>query len=112
MRVALALAIVVACNKESSTPGAQEKLAKRTVDTYAAEAFPQWAMRHPDKACPDRLADLDEYMQGASAVDPWGHPYEMLCGKNLPPGARGGIAVRSVGKDGVAGTADDINSWP
>jgi hypothetical protein len=34
----------------------------------------------------------------------------MLCGQNLPPGARG-IAVFSNGEDGKPNTSDDIKSW-
>jgi hypothetical protein len=65
---------------------------------------------HQDKACPEKLADLSEYMARRELNDPWGHPYKFFCGKTLPAGARG-IAVMSAGEDGKEGTADDIKSW-
>jgi hypothetical protein len=83
-------------------------LARIDVNTLANEAFPQWARSHPDKACPDRIDELFEYIPGDRS-DPWGRPYKMRC-KDLPPGAHG-IAIFSAGEDGVEGTADDIKSW-
>ena len=77
---------------------------------YANEAFPQWSASHPDKACPDKITDLNEYMNSSDANDSWGRPIKMLCGQSLPPGARG-IAVASAGEDGKDGTEDDIKSW-
>jgi hypothetical protein len=50
------------------------------------------------------------YISNPPAADPWGHPYRMACGANLPPGAKY-IAVWSVGPDGQTGTADDVTSW-
>jgi hypothetical protein len=77
---------------------------------YANEAFPQWSASHPDKACPDKITDLNEYMNASDADDSWGRPIKMLCGTNLPDGARG-IAVMSMGEDGKEGTDDDLKSW-
>ena len=80
---------------------------------YAFEAFPQWAAAHPDRDCPNALAELNEYMRGpdaSSSNDAWGTPLKMLCGPSLPPGARG-IGVISRGQDGKEGTEDDIKSW-
>jgi general secretion pathway protein G len=77
---------------------------------YAFEAYPSWSASHPDKACPDKLADLNEYMNSEDSNDSWGKPIKMLCGTNLPAGARG-IAMMSVGEDGKEGTADDLKSW-
>jgi general secretion pathway protein G len=77
---------------------------------YANEAFPQWSASHPDKACPDKITDLNEYMNSSDANDSWGRPIKMLCGSNLPAGARG-IAVMSMGEDGKDGTEDDLKSW-
>ena len=88
----------------------KEKIAKVTVEKYANEAFPQWSMQHPDKGCPDKIDDLNEYMNNRDTKDPWGNPYKLMCGQNLPPGARI-IAVLSLGSDGREGTADDIKSW-
>jgi len=77
---------------------------------YANEAFPQWSASHPDKACPDKITDLNEYMNASDPNDSWGRPIKMLCGTNLPAGAKG-IAVLSMGEDGKEGTEDDLKSW-
>jgi len=84
--------------------------AKKVVQKYAYEAFPQWAVSHPDTACPAKIAELDEFMVAAETKDPWGHVYVMYCGATLPKGAKV-VAVMSIGPDGKAGTADDIKSW-
>jgi hypothetical protein len=69
-----------------------------------------WARAHQDKACPDKLEDLAEYMSKKETKDPWGNPYRFFCGQNLPAGAKG-LAVMSAGEDGKEGTSDDIKSW-
>jgi general secretion pathway protein G len=85
-------------------------IAHIAVEKYAFEAYPSWSSSHPDKACPDKLEDLNEYMNNKDIKDPWGNLYHMLCGQNLPAGAKG-IAVVSDGEDGKAGTCDDVESW-
>lgn len=77
---------------------------------YANQAFPAWSMAHPQAMCPDRLADLDDYMNEHDTSDAWGNPIKFLCGANLPPGARH-IALLSAGPDGKEGTDDDLKSW-
>jgi prepilin-type N-terminal cleavage/methylation domain-containing protein len=77
---------------------------------YAFEAYPAWSASHPDKACPDKLADLNEYMNNDDSKDAWGQPIKLLCGPNLPAGARG-IAIMSSGPDTKEGTEDDLKSW-
>lgn len=90
---------------------AQHGDARLTVEAYANEAYPEWSAAHPDKACPDSLSELDQYMGAkGTGMDPWGHPYKMFCGPNLPAGAHG-LAVMSAGPDGQEGTSDDIKSW-
>jgi general secretion pathway protein G len=86
------------------------KTTKIKLTQYANEAFPQWSSSHPDKACPDKITDLNEYMNSSDANDSWGRPIKMLCGTNLPAGARG-IALISMGEDGKDGTDDDLKSW-
>ena len=54
----------------------------------------QWSRSTPTRRCPDKLEDLNEYMNNKDIKDPWGDPYKMMCGQNLPPGAKG-IAVMS-----------------
>jgi hypothetical protein len=83
---------------------------RNKITQYAFEAFPQWAVTHPDKACPDRLAELNEDMSSNDTIDAWGQPLKMMCGASMPPGAKG-IAVMSMGEDGKEGTEDDITSW-
>ena len=85
-------------------------IARATVKKYAFEAYPSWSAAHPDKSCPDKLEDLNEYMNNKDIKDPWGGQYKMLCGQNLPAGAKG-MAVQSPGEDGKEGTSDDIKSW-
>ena len=77
---------------------------------YAFQAFPSWSAAHPEKQCPDKLADLDPYMNSEDTNDAWGTPITMLCGAGLPPGAHG-MAVVSAGEDRTAGTPDDLHSW-
>ena len=86
-------------------------IAQLTVKKYAYEAFGEWSQAHPDKQCPDKLEDLSQYMDSKDTKDPWGNPYKMFCGQNLPAGAKGGLAVMSSGEDGKDGTEDDVKSW-
>jgi general secretion pathway protein G len=77
---------------------------------YAFEAYPAWQAAHPDKACPEKLSDLNEYMNNDDSNDSWGKPMKLLCGSSLPPGAKG-IGVVSAGADNKEGTEDDLKSW-
>jgi hypothetical protein len=56
-------------------------IALDTAKKYAFEAYPSWSAAHPDKACPENLVDLNEYMNEKDTKDPWGHDYQMFCGK-------------------------------
>ncbi len=85
------------------------ELAKVKAKKYVVEAYPQWSAAHPDKVCPDKLEELNAYMNDKDTLDPWGRPYRMMCGPTLA-GAKG-LAVISAGEDGKGGTADDIKSW-
>jgi general secretion pathway protein G len=85
-------------------------LTRLKLTKYANEAFPSWSMAHPDKACPEKLIDLNEYMDAKDANDAWGRPLKMMCGPSLPAGARG-LAVMSIGEDGKEGGEDDLKSW-
>ena len=116
MRFVALLAFVLACgNKDSDQKSkaashAEVDMAAMTAKKYAFEAYPTWSASHPDKACPARLADLDEYMGKPPGADPWGNAYVMYCGDTLPPNAKG-LAISSNGPDGKPNTADDIQSW-
>ena len=83
---------------------------KIKVKKYAYEAYPSWSASHPDKGCPEKLQDLNEYMNGDDINDSWGHPLHMMCGQSLPAGAKG-IAIQSDGEDGKPASGDDIKSW-
>jgi prepilin-type N-terminal cleavage/methylation domain-containing protein len=80
------------------------------LDMYANQAFTAWSMAHPQAMCPDRVADLDDYMNEQNPNDAWGNPIKLMCGASLPPGARH-IALLSAGPDGKEGTDDDLKSW-
>ena len=51
---------------------------------------------------------IEEYTATIAKVtkDPWGNDYVFKC-----PGEHGTVDISSNGKDGEAGTEDDINSW-
>jgi hypothetical protein len=101
-----------ACEKLAPPKPKKSKtdLAGLAVKKLAFEAYPEWSMKHPDKACPDRFDELLEFVDEKTTKDPWGNDYKMFCGANLPAGARG-LAVVSAGEDGKEGTADDVKSW-
>ena len=103
-----ALVLVAACNKADDQKAIKETTI--AVKKYAFEAFPTWAAQHPTKDCPASLAELDEAAGKLSHEDAWGTPLKMMCGKDLPAGAKG-LAVISFGPDKQEGTADDIKSW-
>ena len=46
------------------------------VKKYAYEAYPSWASSHPDKSCPEKLEQLNEYMNNKDIKDPWGFEYK------------------------------------
>jgi hypothetical protein len=104
--------LLVGCGKraDEGTTKADNEMVKRLVQKLAFEAYPSWAAAHPDKACPDSLAELDEYLTAKVGADPWGGTYKMTCGPTNPPGVRG-MGVMSAGPDRKEGTADDIKSW-
>jgi hypothetical protein len=86
-------------------------IAKAIVQRYASTAFDRWSSANPTKSCPRSLEELEPFMgDEATATDPWGRPYKLLCGRALPAGAKG-IGVMSLGADGRAGTDDDVESW-
>jgi general secretion pathway protein G len=108
--LALVMGLVVGPRVLAMFGESKGKIATATVKKYVFEAYPQWSMNNTGKQCPGQLTDLNTYMNNADGKDPWGNPYKMLCGSNLPAGAKG-MAVISAGEDGKEGTADDIKSW-
>jgi uncharacterized membrane protein len=106
--LAIVFIVVVVSAFEDYAKGGRRaigRMAKFDVDRIANERYPEWAMVHPDTACPKSIDEL-----GGDSLDPWGHPYRLFCGPTLPPGVHG-IGVMSVGEDGKEGTSDDVKSW-
>ena len=85
-------------------------ITKIKLNQYANDAFSLWSSSHPGTACPKDLSELNEFMNSNDSNDAWGRPLKMMCGQNLPAGAKS-IAVMSLGEDGKEGTADDLKSW-
>ena len=108
--LALVMGLVVGPRVMKMFGESKGDIAKATVTKYAYEAYPSWSAAHPDKGCPDKLEDLNEYMNNKDIKDPWGQDYKLFCGPNLPAGAKG-LAVMSSGEDQKEGTADDVKSW-
>ena len=109
--LALVMGLVVGPRVMRMFSKSKDDIAALTVKKYAYEAFGEWSQAHPDKACPEKLEDLSQYMDSKDVKDPWGTPYKMFCGQNLPAGAKGGRAVMSSGEDAKEGTEDDVKSW-
>lgn len=108
--LALVMGLVVGPRVMKMFGESKGDIASATVKKYAYEAYPSWSAAHPDKGCPEKLEELNEYMNNKDIKDPWGGMYKMYCGASLPAGAKG-LAVSSPGEDGKEGTADDIKSW-
>ncbi len=108
--LALVMGLVVGPRVMKMFGESKGDIAAATVKKYAYEAYPSWSAAHPDKGCPDKLEDLNEYMNNKDIKDPWGGMYKMYCGSSLPAGAKG-LAVSSPGEDGKEDTADDVKSW-
>ncbi len=108
--LALVMGLVVGPRVMKMFGESKVDIARATVKKYAFEAYPSWSATNRDKSCPDKIEDLNEYMNSGKNQDPWGNPFKMLCGQNLPAGAKG-LAVMSNGEDGKEGTADDVKSW-
>ena len=110
------ISLLVACKAQTQAEDGSEKakLAKNAVDTFAI-GYGTWALSNQEKDCPADLAELAKSVgkdPGVDTKDPWGTPYKMACGENVPAETpRGAIAVSSAGPDKQHGTADDIVSW-
>lgn len=108
--IALVMGLVVGPRVIDYYHRARIETTQMKLEMYANQAFPAWSMAHPQAMCPERVADLAEFANGRDANDAWGNPIKLLCGTNLPPGARH-IALVSAGPDGKEGTDDDLKSW-
>jgi hypothetical protein len=99
MRALLVVCLVLcACKGAASANDVQSDLQNVRV------AVDQWkAVRMGATACPT-MADLqkDKLLAPEQRTsDPWGHPYEIVCGAE-------DYVVRSAGPDGIPGNADDL----
>lgn len=108
--LALVMGLVVGPRVMKMFASSKGDIAGATVKKYAFEAYPSWAQANPSKACPDKLEDLNEFMNNKDIKDPWGNPYKMFCGQSAIAGQKG-LQVMSNGEDGKEGTADDVKSW-
>ncbi|MEO8700525.1 MAG: hypothetical protein ABI867_10800, partial [Kofleriaceae bacterium] len=100
--------------KPEQTPDAEAPVpASRTqliVSKYVSDVYPVWLTKNPTKPCPT-IAELAAFVSpDAVTTDEWEKPLVVLCGKDLPTGAKG-IAIISVGPDGKLGTPDDLKSY-
>ena len=111
MKLILLVAALSACGSKAADDPKAIDQASLLVKKLAFEAYPTWAMKHPEAACPKSAAELAESFEDKSLKDPWGHEVRTFCGASLPKGARGGFAAASAGPDGAFDTADDIKSW-
>lgn len=78
-------------------------IASRTAEAWSLRGYPAWVVSHPDKACPDRLAELTPYVPEASTRDPWATPYRFDCDGTH-------FRVRSAGPDRAFFTDDDVGA--
>ena len=83
------------------------QLARTELSAYAFEAFPAWLVTNPHRECPDRLIEVNRHLPALHAVDPWGTPYQFLCGAQH---GVGGLHARSAGPDRMFDTTDDLAS--
>jgi hypothetical protein len=75
---------------------------------YTYETYPSWLANNPDRRCPRHLLELNYYAPSLHAVDPWGSPYQFICGEQF--GSM--LLTRSAGPDRMFDTADDLSTAP
>lgn len=108
--LALVMGLVIGPMVMKNYDESRKRAAKLAVGKYVYEAYPMWVQSNPEKSCPSSLKDLGEFTNSKGDRDPWGQPFHLRCGPDLPPGATG-IAVASNGPDQRPDTEDDIRSW-
>ena len=98
--IAITRDVAVAATTEEIT------LARLEVAGYVTRAYSAWAA-HNSHECPRYLLEVNTYDPTLHAVDPWGNPYQSLCGTK-----QYGVSftVRSAGPDRRFDTADDLLS--
>jgi hypothetical protein len=118
--VVTAAAAVAGCGKDdkgdrdevsSRFQESRAEVARVMASKLANEAYARWAMKPSNQGKCPTTSDLAKYVaQEPDFKDPWGRPYVVRCGADLPAGARG-AAVLSLGPDGKPDTTDDLRSW-
>lgn len=68
-------------------------------------AIPKARAAHPDDTCPT-IAQLLVIVPSLSEQDPWGQPYRIECGSEVPGGE---VMIWSAGPDHAFETADDLH---
>jgi hypothetical protein len=107
------LAFLGACGAKEQLEESKVQQVKLQVRKFAAELYPEWAMKSVNAECPASIVDLatNVGLKAGDADDAWGTQLKMLCGKTLPPQLKHGIGVVSAGPDKQFDTADDVRSW-
>jgi general secretion pathway protein G len=107
--LALIMGLVVGPRVMKMFGQSKNEIAKATAKDIAFQAYGHWSAVHQNKACPDSITDLAEFVNDPKMLDPWGNPYQFMCGPTMPQGMKG-VLVISAGEDGKFNTADDIKS--
>lgn len=84
----------------------KQTIARATVFTFAAEAYPAWRADSGPVVCPHSLDALLPFMNDRSNMDPWGTPYRYRC--ELHGNGSATLRVWSLGEDRIASTEDDV----
>ena len=91
------------------------QLTENKVQQYAHVAYPAWRRAHPGQDCPQRLSELNAYMDdkadstATDARDAWGRQLKMICSATRPAGAKR-FKVISLGRDAERNTEDDVTA--
>ena len=86
---------------DAATERTEIAQARAIARAYVDVGVPAWVVTHPDYPCPQRLAELDVFVDRRDTLDPWGRPMQGYC-------STGVYRVVSAGPDGTHGTGDDI----
>ena len=87
--------------------------ASHAMTRQIVSAWTRWRLTSTSE-CPASIDELKpELGRNRNEVirDPWGEPYLMKCGDEVPAGCDVGACVLSKGPDNKEDTPDDIKSW-
>ncbi|HEX4416447.1 MAG TPA: prepilin-type N-terminal cleavage/methylation domain-containing protein [Kofleriaceae bacterium] len=108
--LALVMGLLVGPKVMEMFASSKDKTTAMKLKMFAYQAYPSWSTSHPEKDCPETIAELNPFMNNEDMNDSWGTPITMVCGASAPPAAHG-FGVVSAGPDHKPGTADDLHSW-